>query len=235
MALAATRLKPGQEQRVGIFDIIGKITDSGYVAHVGILETANTVAFNTLARVFHSGPPLEIGQLDAGTDQPVLGEMPVHLAGWIDNLRQEEWRGIHAWIADARTRIPPSVTRLTNYCIDPPFREVPDSVTGRVINCQYSCVGFVMRCYEVGAGIILLNYDPSVLPPADLDVLRDIYGEILDRLLRSPAASNRVGLGGDGPWRIVLPGYVFHALNRQVNDIRDTPHVVRSVDEAAFP
>jgi hypothetical protein len=233
--VAATRLKPGQEQRVGIFDIVGRNSDSGYVGHVGLLRTGNTLAFNTHARVFHSGPPLEIGQLHASTGQPVLGEIPVHLVGWIDDLEIEEWSGIQAWIEDVRTRISPGLNPLTNYRIDPPFREVPDLITGRIINCEYSCVGFVMRCYEVGAGIVLLNHDPSVLPPVGPDVLRDIYGEVLDRIRQRPSTGTGLGLPGDGPWRIVLSGYVFHALNRPIDEIRAAPHVVGSIEEAAFP
>ena len=219
---------------MGIFDVIGRNSDSGYVGHVGLLRTGNTLSYNAPVKIFHSGPPLEVGQPDSDTGQPVLGEVAVHVIGWIDDLGIEEWRGIQAWIEDVRTRISPGL--ITQYRIDPPFLEVRDSVTGRIINCQYSCVGFVLRCYEEGAGIVLLNHDPAGLPPVERDLLREIYGEILlDRVRRRPAVGLGLGLPGDGPWKIVLSGYVFHALNRPIEVIRTTPYVVRSVEEAAFP
>ena len=231
--MAATRLHPGASpQRVGIFGVIGQISNSGYVDHVGLLRTGNTVTYNAQVKIYHSGPPLQVGQLDTDTGQPVVGEVPVHLVGWIDDLEIEEWSGIQSWIEDVRTRISPGLRKL-NYRIDPPFHEVKDPVTGRIIHCEYSCVGFVLRCYEEGAGIILLNHDPAGLPAVEKDILREIYGEIVDRLRGRFAAS--VGLPGDGPWKLVLSGYVFHALNRPNDQIRTTPYEVKRVEEAAFP
>ena len=100
--MAAIRLQPGQAQRAGIFDVIGESSASGYVKHVGLLRTGNIMESNTLTRVFHSGPPLQVGQVNEVTGHPVSGEVPAHLIGWIDDLEIEEWRGIQAWIEDVR-------------------------------------------------------------------------------------------------------------------------------------
>ena len=228
--MAAIRLRPGHPQRAGIFDIIGRNSASGYVGHVGILRTGNVLSYNAPVKIFHSGPPLEVGQARKDSGEPVLGEVEVHTVGWIDDLKIEEWRGIQSWIEDVGTRI--SSGLLKQYLVDPPFYEEPDKVSGRIMRCQYSCVGFVLRCYEIGVGITLLNIDSANLPPVDEDTLSEIYGDIWDRIGRVAPV---LGIPGPGPWRIVLAGYVFHALNRPINEIRTSPHVVRSIGEAAFP
>ena len=88
-----------------------------------------------------------------------------------------------------------------------------------------------MRCYEQGAGIVLLHYDPNGLPSVEWNTLLEIYGSMIDGRERLRA---KLGIAGDGPWKIVLSGYVFHALNRPIQQIRSTPYVVQNIEEAAF-
>lgn len=39
------------------------------------------------------------------------------------------------------------------------------------------------------------------------------------------------GIPGDGPWPVVLAGYVINSLDRSEEDIRRDPHAARAGDE----
>jgi hypothetical protein len=43
-----------------------------------------------------------------------------------------------------------------------------------------------------------------------------------------------LGIPGDGPWPVVLAGYVLHALNRTKEDVRRRPYSP-SRNDATFP
>ena len=92
---------------------------------------------------------------------------------------------------------------------------------------RFSCVGFVIEAYRA-AGIDLLITDENDLPLISYQELRRVY-PLLGRL-----ATNRrkqFGIVGDGPFRIVLPGYLFHSLTRTYGVIRRKPYKPRSGDE----
>ena len=83
---------------------------------------------------------------------------------------------------------------------------------------RFSCVSFVLAAYLDGADVDLLDSsDPESLPEVDLEVIAQAYGENLSRSERMRA---EVGLPGAGPWRILLAGYVCHAMNRSDESIR---------------
>ncbi len=102
------------------------------------------------------------------------------------------------------------------YSAHPHCKEVRDGDV--VVITRFSCAGFVFEAYRA-ARITLL--DLSSMPEVSLDTLAVAYGVAL--LERGPIRE-RCGLCGDGPWPVMLPGYLLHALNRDGESIRNTPH-----------
>jgi hypothetical protein len=49
--------------------------------------------------------------------------------------------------------------------------------------------------------------DTTSLPPADLTLLQRIWTP----MMVASAIRTRIGLQGDGPWPLLLPGHVVHA------------------------
>ena len=98
---------------------------------------------------------------------------------------------------------------------------------------RFSCVSFVIAAYLDGAGIDLIDTSsPEILPEVGLETVARAYGQHLRRLDRVRA---QVGAPGAGPWHILLPGYVCHALDRPDESIRGNPYGVPGVSAADFP
>jgi hypothetical protein len=80
----------------------------------------------------------------------------------------------------------------------------------------FNCAGFVFEAYKK-ARIELLNLES--LPMVDMAVIASAYPQA--RLIEHGAISaDDLGLGGSGPWPVLLCGYLIHALNRDVLVIR---------------
>lgn len=91
---------------------------------------------------------------------------------------------------------------------------------------QFSCIGFVYDCY-----------DSCNIQLVDISTLPDVYADFMSNLFPSLARErNRIahGLTGNGPWKILLPGYVFHSLSRSDVDIRRHPFPITSKAQAHF-
>lgn len=105
------------------------------------------------------------------------------------------------------------------YCILPhaaPFCEDD----GRYVRMRFSCVGFVLEAYRM-ARISLLRLDD--LPLVEMADIAAAYPQT--RLIRCGAISaNALGLDGNGPWPVLLCGYVFHSLNRDRDVIRQVEY-----------
>ena len=71
---------------------------------------------------------------------------------------------------------------------------------------------------------------PFVLPLVTLETLAIAYPD-LSQALQSPNTRLRFGLTGDGPWPVVLPGYVLNSLTRSAPEIRQEAVVPISGDE----
>ena len=120
---------------------------------------------------------------------------------------------------------------LDQYVLHPPVRDVRDAHTGIRRYSRFSCVGFVLDCYENGANIRLLDWDSPNFPTTELPALLAVY----DFLLSDPMRRAEVGLTGPGPWPVALPGHLFHSLRRWAWQVRRTPYVPKSSDEVNFP
>ena len=229
--MSARKLADDDAYRASKYDVIGTNLNPDYTCHLSLLSDAGVLRPGSEAKVYDMGPPLRAGQASQATGEDVYGFVPAHAVGWIDNLDAESVRDIETWLSDIRTRI--QSTSIDRYVIAPPWDDHRDRKTQRIIGRKFSCAGFVLCCYEEGAGIRLLDFNPASLPPIGWETLELIYDqETLARLDRGPA---KYGLTDDPPWRIVLCGYVLHALNRASDEIRSRPHKVVGTEEAIFP
>jgi len=95
---------------------------------------------------------------------------------------------------------------------------------------RFSCAGFVVNAYG-DAGVLLIDF--TQLPDIGLETLVTAYPD-QDRGLRIGRYRAKAGLVGDGPWPVLLPGYVFHSMNRDPDTCRKTPYTAQAGDEC-FP
>lgn len=207
-----------QPQPARRYDVIGvhSATLSGFVRHVALFNNdGGTVCVDQDVDVVHMGPPLDRhGKAKAS----VMGVVP---------LTNDEVREIEIWIAGiddeyARSRVPP----LRQYIIKPPWQDWPPNGVRRYR--RYSCAGFVLDAYR-RVDIHLLELDEQSLPPVDKNTLCAAYPEAAN-----PRRHPRLDLPATGPWRIVLAGYVLHALNRDQQQIRQSSYRAQPGNEQ-FP
>lgn len=200
------------------------------IRHVALLARDQQLSPACSCEVFHAHPPLWIGQgVRSQGDNSFRWLNPSHVVGWpkelsnvIDKLDIE--------LASLRKQIPEwsplsnELTGLENtYTIHPPFVIVEGEDSE--MHFRFSCVGFVLYCYEILCGLArLLPEDDGAYPLLSLDDLRPVFGRPLIDRLRDDADLRRVlGLGDDGPWPIRLPGYLFHALAAPDSQLPITP------------
>ena len=165
---------------------------------------------------------------------PPLGQgfCEAHVVGMLNDLTVGEVRKLEQWRRRLEIEATPGAglrDRFREYVIKPPIDPPPDAVTGRDRSRRFSCVGFVLFCYHQ-VGITLVDWEGERLPLVDRTLLEQSYGRPLPNW-----QLKRCGLEGDGPWPVVLAGYLFHSLARDDADVRRWPHVPASVDEGWFP
>lgn len=187
-----------------------------FVTHVGLLDADNlSVKANDGVSAVHMRPPLEQG-----------GTIKAHVAGHVP-LTNDEIKGISAWIEEVADEYHTSgVNTIRQYIIDPPWKDETDPNTGVRRYRRYSCAGFVLDAHR-RVDIELLKIDTETLPEVDQQKIASAYPGVA----RSSRLLTRCGLKGNGPYRIVLAGYVLHALNRPTNQIRRGPYQAQSGDE----
>jgi len=201
--------------RVSRFDVLGQRTgdDDSFISHVCLHDADVMVAEpGAELQAVHMQPPLSQGPMSAD----VACTVP---------LRNEEKREIAVWLEIVRDELVP-VHALKQYVVHPPWEDVRDPVTGVRRYRRYSCAGFVLDSYRQ-VGIDLCQTEASQLPELTLDSIMAAYPHVRGRsdLLEA------LGLQGRGPWRIVLAGYVLHALNRPSEEIRARPYQAEPGDE----
>jgi len=147
----------------------------------------------------------------------------VHVAGHIP-LTNDERKQVEAWVEKVTDESP--ISWRNQYVIHPPWKDEYDSNTGVRRYRRYSCAGFVLDGHRQ-VNIELLDIDEDVLPAVDRQTIISAYPEAE----RHPDLLLCWGLEGNGPWKVVLAGYVLHALNRPTNQIRQEPFRVKEGDE----
>ncbi len=187
-----------------------------FVRHVGLAdEQRDDVRSNSEVSLVHMGPPLMRG--DSGN--------PVHAIGQA-GLNAGQIRQIGVFVDEHLLEYEAERIRgHSQYVIHPHVREPDAAVPCR----RFSCAGFVIEAYGY-ANLRLVVTEPARLPSVDLETLAHAYPDQARRL-RKPALRLLFGLEGDGPWRVVLAGYVINAFNRTIEEIRDGPYTPVSGDE----
>ncbi len=166
----------------------------------------------------------------AGTEQNYC---LAHAVGHLEDMSADEAAGIETVLAEIDTQTPQwhgPRNFLLHYVVHPPVKWIVDPVTGTKRYRKFSCVGFVLECYEKGAGIQLLDVDHENFPYVDEAVLTDAYGISVNR----ENMRERLGIEDAPPWQIALPGYVLHALARPAPEVRARPYLPTGLEEAHF-
>jgi hypothetical protein len=189
------------------YTIVGTYVQEGAaVVHVALLAAPCKLGAGKVA-VLDMGPPLRLGRGERETGK--LGEMEPHVFGWAP-LTPDEEAGLARVIADLRKTVPlaPIRTRqqlIEGYIAVPPYRE-SRAENGTLLSVRFSCAGLALYCYSsIGLALVDLGSLPQVTAP-ELDAIW--------MHLRDLTADERqyVGLPGPGPWKVLLPGYLFHAF-----------------------
>jgi hypothetical protein len=204
------------------YDVVAQDSphEAGFVCHVGLAdEERHDVSLDSSLALAHMGPPLEQrGPL-----------RPIQVCGTAD-LKIGEIRQIGVFIDEQSSEYEADRVRVDQqYIIMPHCREPDASCSVR----RFNCAGFVIEAYRY-AGIDLLATDVASLPRVSLDSLCRAY-PVFSRHLRVPKFRKPFGLEGNGPWPVVLAGYVLNSLNRPVQDIRNEPYKPNSGDEFFLP
>ena len=211
------------------FAIVGTYADNRpFVRHSALLRTEDTIGEERAVTVHHMGPP--IGESN---------QCQCHVIGQV-GLTNEEIEAIEDWIASVATQYCEfKVLPFKQYVIVPHMDWVI-SEEGRPQRQRFSCVGYVIEAYR-SAEVDLLNL--ASLPDAHQSDAAEAY-PLLIRIATKPELAKKygvtsigdLGLYGDGPWKIPLPGYLFHSTARYRNNSpRPLPFVPTSVEQARYP
>jgi hypothetical protein len=126
------------------------------------------------------------------------------------------------------------MTKYAAYIIRP-HAQPRLSGDGTPIYIRFSCVGFVVEAYR-DAGLNVVVTDEANLPAVDLATLAVAYPELA--AADFGALLNRRyhwGCDGNGPWPVLMPGHLFHALAKIGPGERDfLPYVPKKDDERFF-
>jgi hypothetical protein len=200
-------------------DVVGKRTDAQtrFVRHVGLFdEDRRSVTMGDDVRVLHMGPPIERNTIKAHTGGcvPLYNKQIKKIRTWYEKVKDES-----------------SVSTLRQYVIRPAWKDETDPNTGVRRYRRYSCAGFVLDGHRQ-VDIELLDIDDDKLPAVNKQTIISAYPEAE----RHPDLLLYWGLEDwelkdDKSWKVVLAGYVLHALNRPTDQIRQEAYQAKEGDE----
>jgi hypothetical protein len=168
--------------------------------------------------IVHMKPPLQSED-----------RFPIHAFGRAD-LQVGELRQIGVFIDEQASEYEADkIRRGHQYTILPHCKESDATCSVR----RFSCAGFVIVAYSY-AGIELVTTNTASLPVVSLEALIRAYPSF-ERNLKSTAERAKFGLIGDGPWPVILAGYIVNALNRSSEEIRREPYIPRVGDDYFLP
>ena len=211
--LPASRINNAGPIPISQFDLIGQDGFKPFVRHVGLAGDTGAFAPTGLA-VKHMGPPLESTNMNCdvlGTAELAVDEVRL-VALFVDRNQDEH---------DSRQLAPGDA-----YCVHPHVDPVRAD-DGTIEYFRYSCAGFAVMAYAE-ADIQLL--DLAALPAVTLDTIADAYPDHAQVLRRRVATRAKFGLTGNGPWPVLMCGYLFHSLKRPIGTLRTTPYVPVAAD-----
>jgi hypothetical protein len=197
-----------------------------FVQHVAILRVSRALIFGAEnVEVWHMLPPLIVGQASIAEAGGDLLCPAVHITGVAD-LDPDDCEGIQTWLSIVDKEKRPGMAR--QYIVKPHMAWERAKETNRPIYRRFSCAGFVVECYA-SVGINLVTLPEDTYPEVDLETVRRAYPEAGREGLRE-----RYGIPGNGPWRILMAGYVLHAMDRDPKMVRGGAYTPASVAEAHF-
>jgi hypothetical protein len=207
------------------YDLVGSYSDTtaGFVRHVGMVDPGESNVYRGAGvTVAHMGPPIEKD-----------GEMAVDVVGSA-GVTAEEAMQIQIFI-DGHYLEHESLrlSKQAAYVIRPHVQKRL-STDGTRRYTRFNCVGFVIEAYR-DAGIDILITDESQLPDVSLEKLKSAYPDLAKDGAAKLNMRYEWGCDGSGPWRVVLPGYLFHALHNVIPGARGSiPYVPQAGDERFF-
>ena len=155
----------------------------------------------------HMGPPLRHGS--AGGPVHAIGTVPLS----VDEIQQ-----INVFVDELYSEYKAHNARNhRQYVIRPHVWPERDS-DGTVLFLRFNCAGFVIEAYRA-VGIDLVRTADNEIPWVSLGILVTAYPELAP-YLQNASFRDSYDLPGDGPWPVILPGYVLNALERQEDVIR---------------
>jgi len=190
------------ERSASAFELIGVFGSVGSsISHVGLTAEPCIVRKDDLVPVIHMGPPLALSP-PAMINPSVLAWLP---------LSREEEEGLSAWLSDMSTR-----QQSCQYVALPSEERICDPTSKRVTGWRFSCAGFVNAAYRDGASVQLLVNEED-LPDLLFESIHEIWSHIDERVAQNEiifrSLMRRFGICGAGPWKILAPGFLIHALN----------------------
>jgi hypothetical protein len=205
---------------IGRFDVVGQdaAATPEFIGHIALArERATNYRVTEPLNVVHMRPPLEHA-----------GQCHAHCIGSV-GLTADEEQQIAVFSDEIQSEyLAAQVNTRSQYVISPHVKEVR-SDDGTVVCYRFSCAGFVIEAYHE-AGIDVLTFADEDLPPVSLDALKTQYPRFAG-LLDSDRMREELGIPGDGPWRVVLAGYVMNALDRPESAIRSLRYSPQPGDE----
>lgn len=225
------------------FCVVGTYADNGpadFVRHAALLKEEGELNSPVEVEVYHMGPPIIAGELTGARARSWPRKCRADIVSNIA-LDAEEREAIEDWLAEVDKEDRTNVKPFGDFVVMPHVKWIVDAVSGRRIRRRFSCVGFVIECYRT-ADIDLIDVE-SKMPDVDEPLVQAAYPEVRrieadDRLKERCGFTTRedLGLDGNGPWPIVLAGYVFHSLKRaNAENPRPPAYVPQSVSEGCFP
>lgn len=226
------------KENVPQFAIVAKYSDaldSTFVEHLAVLRSNEHLSFGTQGvKVWQMGPPLVAGEVSREAALSVHNKdatCMIHLYGVVE-LSAQDIEAIETWLVelDKESRPPPTTGYMNHYIISPPMKWVTAEGGIRLYR-RYSCAGFVLDCYRSFGVRLIDDSREENIPEVQPVTLASFYGpHVLSERIRT-----KLGIPGNGPWRITLAGYVIHALNRANEVIRTSCHIPISIAEKDFP
>ena len=213
--MPAVRLTPAA-LKFGRFDVMGFDAEAPpkFVRHVGLASDAGETAVDGPAvELLEMGPPL-----GKGIEKPqCAGHVP---------LTVEEENRINLFVEEQVLEHQAAQLRRWKGYIVHPHVKPHEADDGTVIYHLYSCAGFVVEAYRATEIDVVVTENEN-LPLISLKSLLPAYEGIENH----PDLRAEFGIPGDGPWPVLMPGYVLRALARPTEEIRNVPYQPLAGDE----
>jgi hypothetical protein len=205
---------------LSIFDVVGEDgAQPDFISHAGLAQSTDSQKADAVI-ILDMGPPLRGQNRPNSIEASAVGcaalsdDEVQKIRTFVDQHANEHQVFLHL-NASQMLRLAAQM-----YCIyphaDPLFED-----DGRYARMRFSCSGFVFEAYR-SARIRLL--EPDALPTVDMTTIEAAYPVPARLLAASRVTPDSLGLKGNGPWPVLLCGYLFHALDREADVIRQSPY-----------